>query len=253
MIKDNLLYVAKCRPADLGYDIKSGSTYKGFLASFLITFKEIDNGVYMSYISIDNLSERSGVTRKSICQFLNYLNYNKVITTAVTFPESGKRYAQHNYTWNGFNRELLNYSDWLKLPQEDRNAPKKIDNKFCERSIKCDLQKFTKLTEDRLDRLSHGVVTYSEQDFHKHIESLWSEGMSWDNYNLWNIDHIISIAQFKENHIYDISIINNLANLKPLWSSENLLKSSKPVPYLQFVEYITSTKSVPVVNEPVRK
>lgn len=200
----------------------------------------------MSYLSIDNLSERSGVTRKSICQFLNYLNYNKVITTSVTFPESGKRYAQHNYTWHGFNTVLLSYSDWLKLPQDERNAAKSIDNKFCERESKCDLQKFTKLTEDRLDRLAYGVLSYSEYAFHQHIESIWEDGMSWSNYNLWNIDHIIPIAQFKENHIYDISIINNLENLKPLWSPQNLLKSSKPVPYSQFIDYLTRTKSVPV-------
>jgi hypothetical protein len=62
----------------------------------------------------------------------------------------------------------------------------------------------------------------------KHLESKFVNGMNWDNYGLkgWHIDHIEPISLGREN----IEILNKLThyeNLQPLWSKDNLIKSSK--------------------------
>ena len=58
-----------------------------------------------------------------------------------------------------------------------------------------------------------------------HIESLWVEGMSWDNHGVgsqcWHIDHIRPVASFGE---HELHLMNLIENLQPLWSKDNLIK-----------------------------
>ena len=81
-------------------------------------------------------------------------------------------------------------------------------------------------------------IGYTQECFKGHIESLWLDGMSWDNRIEWHIDHIIPINQFIKNGIEDIKIINSLDNLQPLWASENMEKSGTNVPKKQFNEFL---------------
>jgi hypothetical protein len=58
-----------------------------------------------------------------------------------------------------------------------------------------------------------------------HIESLFHEGMSWDNYGKWHIDHIIPIASATT--LDEAIKLNYISNLQPLWAKDNLSKGSK--------------------------
>jgi hypothetical protein len=64
---------------------------------------------------------------------------------------------------------------------------------------------------------------YKLSDFKKHIESLFQEGMSWDNHGEWHIDHIIPVSKYPKEFIIKV---NDLANLQPLWAFDNLSKGS---------------------------
>lgn len=59
-----------------------------------------------------------------------------------------------------------------------------------------------------------------------HIESLFKEGMTWDNHGMygWHIDHIRPVSSFKEDEIH---LMNHISNLQPLWADENWEKGSK--------------------------
>ena len=65
---------------------------------------------------------------------------------------------------------------------------------------------------------------YTADELKLHIESLWLEGMSWDNRSDWHIDHIKSVKSFKDEGITDPKIVNALSNLQPLWAADNLKK-----------------------------
>ena len=69
------------------------------------------------------------------------------------------------------------------------------------------------------------MLGYSADDLKTHIESLFKEGMSWDNYGDWHIDHIKPVSLFDDSD--DVSIVNSLENLQPLWAFDNLSKSNK--------------------------
>lgn len=70
-------------------------------------------------------------------------------------------------------------------------------------------------------------LEYTPKEFMEHIESMWQEGMSWDNHGEWHIDHIVPVKHFIDQGIFDPNIVNDLRNLKPIWAEENLMKGSK--------------------------
>jgi len=58
-----------------------------------------------------------------------------------------------------------------------------------------------------------------------HIESQFTDGMNWDNYGEWHIDHIIPLSLAKtEEEVYKL---NHYTNLQPLWANDNIKKSNK--------------------------
>jgi hypothetical protein len=64
----------------------------------------------------------------------------------------------------------------------------------------------------------------SPEELKAHFENLFLEGMSWDNYGQWHIDHIRPISSFKQE---EWEQINHYTNLQPLWAEDNLKKSNK--------------------------
>lgn len=71
------------------------------------------------------------------------------------------------------------------------------------------------------------ILGYSASDLMRHLESKFTDGMTWDNRSEWHVDHVIPIKWFLDNGITDVSVINHLSNLQPLWASDNLSKSWK--------------------------
>lgn len=61
----------------------------------------------------------------------------------------------------------------------------------------------------------------------KYIESKFTEGMSWDNYGEWHIDHIIPCYKFDLSDPEQQKICFNYKNLQPLWAKDNLRKGNK--------------------------
>lgn len=69
------------------------------------------------------------------------------------------------------------------------------------------------------------LLGYSALDLKFHIETLFTEGMTWDNYGKWEIDHKLPVTSFLKDTLP--SIVNALENLQPLWQSDNRSKYNK--------------------------
>lgn len=61
----------------------------------------------------------------------------------------------------------------------------------------------------------------------KHIELKFQDGMSWDNYGKWHIDHIRPCSSFDLTDAKQQEECFHYTNLQPLWAAENLQKGSK--------------------------
>jgi hypothetical protein len=58
-----------------------------------------------------------------------------------------------------------------------------------------------------------------------YLEGLFKDGMSWDNYGTWHIDHIIPCSYFDLTLEENQRICFNYQNLTPLWGEDNHSKS----------------------------
>lgn len=79
------------------------------------------------------------------------------------------------------------------------------------------------------DKSWSSILGYSASELCDHLESLFLPGMSWDNKNRWQIDHIIPDSYFKYSSYNDAGFHESwkLSNLQPLWAEDNLKKSNK--------------------------
>jgi len=60
-----------------------------------------------------------------------------------------------------------------------------------------------------------------------HLESQFTEGMTWDNYGKWHVDHIIPCASFDLTDLEQQKKCFHYTNLQPLWAKDNLAKGDK--------------------------
>jgi hypothetical protein len=58
----------------------------------------------------------------------------------------------------------------------------------------------------------------------KHLESQFTEGMSWDNYGVWHVDHIKPCCMFNLFEESQKKECFHYTNLQPLWGEDNCKK-----------------------------
>lgn len=62
-------------------------------------------------------------------------------------------------------------------------------------------------------------------EFKNYLETKFTDGMSWENYGKWEIDHITPISTASsEKEVYELCFHTNL---QPLWKLDNIKKGNK--------------------------
>ncbi len=61
----------------------------------------------------------------------------------------------------------------------------------------------------------------------KHLENKFEDGMNWDNYGVWHLDHIIGCANFDLSNPEQQKICFHYTNLQPMWGEKNIQKGSR--------------------------
>jgi hypothetical protein len=72
---------------------------------------------------------------------------------------------------------------------------------------------------------SQEIIGCSYEFLRGYIESKFVDGMTWENRNLWHIDHIIPLSSAKCE--MDIIKLSHYTNLQPLWAEDNQRKGNK--------------------------
>ena len=87
------------------------------------------------------------------------------------------------------------------------------------------------LKENNVQKNGHyfDILKYSPNDLIDHLERQFTDGMTWENYGKWHVDHIQPISSFNIKEIGDEEFIKcwSLKNLQPLWGEDNIRKSNK--------------------------
>jgi hypothetical protein len=73
------------------------------------------------------------------------------------------------------------------------------------------------------------TLGYSVDELRDHLESKFQEGMTWDNYGQWHVDHKIplSVFNYETSECLDFKKAWSLSNLQPLWALDNYRKTDR--------------------------
>ena len=123
------------------------------------------------------------------------------------------------------NKEIENKrsNEWNKL---NREKMRDYNNKYSKeyRKNNPELHAWRNLINNYLRRVGKSkeghtidLLGYSILELKEHISSLFTDGMSWENYGEWHIDHIKPVISFPKNT--PPKIVNELKNLRPLWKT----------------------------------
>ncbi len=128
-----------------------------------------------------------------------------------------EKIKERNKKYNKNNREKLNeYVKNRKQTDPLFKLRKTIGNLILQ-SIR--LQGYTKRSQ------SYKILGCTYEEFKKHLENKFTDGMNWENHGKWHLDHIypVSLAEDEQGIIK----LNHYTNFQPLWAEDNIRKSNK--------------------------
>tara|TARA_R110000796_G_C14389730_1_gene416269 strand:+ start:35 stop:718 length:684 start_codon:yes stop_codon:yes gene_type:complete len=113
------------------------------------------------------------------------------------------------------------HNDWMNEYNKERY---KNDPTYrCFALLRSSLSNFLKQVGTIKEDRTHEIVGYTPREYYDHLESLFQEGMTWDNQGKggWEIDHIRPSSWFTKEQSKECFA---LSNLKPEWAEWNAWK-----------------------------
>lgn len=121
-----------------------------------------------------------------------------------------KTYYQKN------KEEIINK---LKIKKRENVTLRMLSN------LRSRIVQFVKSKNIHKDNKTLDLVGCSTDFLREHLEKQFTDGMSWDNYGSWHIDHIIPLSS--ANNSEEMNKLCHYSNLQPLWAYDNLRKGNK--------------------------
>ncbi len=149
-----------------------------------------------------------------------YLNYSK---------EYYKQNKDYFFIYNKEYREN-NVSKYKKYKQENKDKINKYQKKRRDNDplfkLKCYLRtRVYSILKENKDKSTEKLLGDSFGRVKKYIESTFTEGMTWENYGEWHVDHKIPLASANTKN--EVEKLFHYTNLQALWATDNLSKGSK--------------------------
>jgi hypothetical protein len=140
--------------------------------------------------------------------------------------------VKYSKKWREENKELKKQLDKeYRQKNKERINEYQINKKQIDINyrIKCNLRNRIYNVLKRKQKASSLMVILgcTIEELRIYLESLFQDGMTWQNYGKWHIDHIIPCASFDLSKVEDQQKCFNYKNLQPLWALDNLKKSNK--------------------------
>jgi hypothetical protein len=134
-------------------------------------------------------------------------------------PERGRATCKR---WRINNPEAANKKDRKRHEKVMSTLHGMINNRISSRMC-------ASLRGNKHGRPWETLVGYSLAQLMRHLEKHFLPGMSWQNRDLWHIDHKIPLSVFNFQHPEDMDFKKAwaLKNLQPLWKHDNLVKNNR--------------------------
>jgi hypothetical protein len=141
--------------------------------------------------------------------------------------ENRIKIREYHANWRDDNREKVNEKTRLWYLNRRRTDP--------EFRLKCNTRTavYTCLKEANVAkyRSTFELLGYTIEELMIHLEKQFVDGMTWDNYGEWHVDHKkpMTLFEFTSTDDKEFKECWSLDNLQPLWEKDNL---SKGIRYL---------------------
>jgi len=112
-----------------------------------------------------------------------------------------------------------NIINQLRIKKQENEKLRIISN------LRSRISQFIKSKKIHKDNETLKLIGLSLDGLKEHLQSQFRDGMGWDNYGSWHIDHIIPLSSAKTTE--EFNKLCHYTNLQPLWSYENLSKGKK--------------------------
>jgi hypothetical protein len=182
-----------------------------------------ENGVIMGPSGRRNIGGRDVATKKYFSK-----------------PEVKERLKKNHKIWSEKNREYLteyhkkwrteNVDKWRKT-KRDYERNRKASDPLYKLISNFRTAIYTVLKENNITKFGHyfDILQYTPEELINHLEKQFTEGMTWENYGMWHVDHKLPITSFEIQEIGDGEFMEcwSLENLQPMWGDENIKKSNK--------------------------
>ena len=151
-------------------------------------------------------------------------------------------WARNNYQ-NNKEEILEKHSDWRRKnwdavakQRKESGYNKRSRNKWYHNKAKHNINHVLKerlrsrmrntITKGYKSAASIKLLGCDIDHFKQHLENKFTEGMAWDNYGEWHIDHIIPCDSFDLTIAENQEKCFNYTNTQPLWARDNIIKGA---------------------------
>jgi hypothetical protein len=136
--------------------------------------------------------------------------------------ENKEKHRVYRIEYNKNNKEKTN--------KRERDRIKTEPNYRLLRLLRCRVSEALKGKSKSASTIE--LLGISVEEAKRHLESQFTEGMSWENHGLrgWHIDHIRPCASFDFSDPAQQKACFHYSNLQPLWAKDNREKSDKYEP-----------------------
>jgi len=156
------------------------------------------------------------------------------------YYENIEKHKEKNRLWHKRNSEYAaNHSRQYRKDNKSKNRKyarkyyktiRKNDfNYIFAQGIRDRIRKALKAQRANKNNTTCELTGCDRTELRKYLESLFTEGMSWDNQgrNGWHIDHIRPCVSFDLTDPEQQKICFHYSNLQPLWAEDNRKKGAK--------------------------
>lgn len=167
------------------------------------------------------------------------LDYSRK-TSLIHYYENKERHKETNILWKARNPEYMsNYNrQYREDNREKENERKRKYNKIKRKTdikfrfsqqIRKRIQAALKTQRANKNNTTYELIGCSLIELRKYLESLFTEGMKWNNYGYygWHVDHLIPCAAFDLTDPEQQKTCFHFSNLQPLWAKDNQMKGAK--------------------------
>jgi hypothetical protein len=150
-----------------------------------------------------------------------------------THPDGGREYRAKNkeiirgkkieYWQNNKDkfRDKRSKSEYKSKINANLKVRRKVDTMFI---VKYRLRnRIVRAARGKMSKHTAQILGTDLIGLKSHIESLFCEGMSWNNIAEWHIDHIVPLAS--ATNTLELEYLSHFTNLQPMWARENQRKS----------------------------